>query len=63
MAVPVRLQVGVVREVQVLSRVNALRLCNRMLLRRREAGWGAAGGERSVRNVSEPGTAASVVAA
>jgi len=49
----VRLQVGVVSEVQVLSRVNALRLCNRLLLRRREARWGATGGERSVRNESE----------
>ena len=62
-AVPVRLQVSVVREVQVLFGVNALRLRNRTLLRRREAGWGATGGERSVRNESEPGTAASVVAA
>ena len=49
----VRLQVSVVGEVQVLFGVNALRLCNRTLLRRREAGWGATGGERSVRNESE----------
>ena len=48
----VRLKGRLVREVKVLSRRNALRACNREQLRRREARWGAAGGERPVRRIT-----------
>ena len=46
----VRLKACLTGEVKVLFRQT--RTCNRLQLRRRAAGWGAAGGERPVRRIT-----------